>query len=398
LTAVSGRIADFRERNCDVLGINTFPVSIHERWLRLPPAQGGLGGLNFPLASDEKGEVCQAYGVYSAIQKSALRGFFLIDPNGVLQYQVVHGLTVGRSTDEVLRVLDALQTGGLCPAEWEREDPILDPSRTLGPNTVVGPYRIEAILGSGSFGTVLHAYDLMLERPVALKILSAGVKSALDNILAEARAAAALNHPNVCLVYAVEQGPIAPMVVMEYVQGEPLSKTLERGALSATAAAAIGRQIARGMACAHAQGVVHGDLKPANIMVKPDGTAKVMDFGLARRIDRDTSKASSLEDEQTGISGTPKYMAPEQARGQPITPASDVFALGLILYEMATGRPVIQDGHVIEALRQVQEVDAHRHATEAGEPFADIIQSALVRDPQERRITMGEMASRLEGY
>jgi serine/threonine protein kinase len=383
-----------------VLGINTDSIVIHERWLRLSPSEGGIGGLTFPLASDEKGEVCQAYGVYSATQKLALRGLFLIDPNSVLQYQVVHGLTVGRSTDELLRVLDALQTGGLCPAEWEREDANLDPGRTLGPNTVVGPYRIEAVLGSGSFGVVLRAWDLMLERAVALKVISANGKAASEKILAEARAAAALNHPNVCMVYAVEQGPIAPMVVMEYVNGKPLHKTLEVGALSSATTASIGRQIARGMASAHAQGVVHGDLKPANIMVTPEGTAKIMDFGLARRIPVGNSSTGGdgEETEETGLSGTPKYMAPEQARGRPTTPASDVFALGLILYEMATGRPVVQGGHIIEALRQIEHIDARRHAAEVTEPFAGVIEAALIHDPLQRRITMSEIAAMLERY
>jgi serine/threonine protein kinase len=389
-------MAEFQNRQCDVLGINTYPIVVHERWLQLPAAQGGLGGLNFPLASDENGQVCQLYGVYSS-QKLALRGLFLIDPNNVLQYAVVHGLTVGRSTDEVLRVLDALQTGGLCPSEWERGDATLDPGRTLGPDSVIGQYRIEALVGSGAFGTVFRAWDLMLERRVALKVLSASRAAALGNILAEARAAAGLNHPNVCTVHAVERSSV-PMVVMEYVEGEPLQKSLETGALAARTAAALGTQIALGMASAHSQGVVHGDLKPANIMVTSDGRAKITDFGLARRVATSGTAFKEEENEETraGLTGTPRYMAPEQVRGEPATPASDVFALGLMLYEMSTGRSAIQGRNLVDTLRRIEQLDADRCAAEVSEPFAKVVASALARDPRGRRITMIEIAAILE--
>src|SRR5262245_55219329 len=167
LTAVSGRVAEFRERECEALGISTDALDTHERWLGTPPAQGGLGGLHFPLASDEDGAACRAYGVYVARQNVALRGLFLIDPNGVLQFQVVHSLTVGRNIDEVLRVLDGLQTGGICPGDRQAGEPTLDASQELGPNRVIGPYRIEAVVGSGAFGTVFRAHDLTLQRTVA---------------------------------------------------------------------------------------------------------------------------------------------------------------------------------------------------------------------------------------
>ena len=125
---------------------STDAVATHERWVATPKAQGGLGELHFPLASDEDGSVCEAYGVYVPRQHVALRGLFIIDPNGVLQYQVVHNLSVGRRAEEVLRVLDGLQTGGLCPSDWDATAPTLDPNRTLGPNSVVGQYRLEAEL------------------------------------------------------------------------------------------------------------------------------------------------------------------------------------------------------------------------------------------------------------
>ena len=165
----------------------------------------------------------------------ALRGLFLIDPNGVLQYQVVHSLTVGRNSEEVLRVLDGLQMGGLCPAERRAGEPPLDACRELGPNRVIGPYRVEAELGGGSFGTVFRARDLTLDRDVALKVLRPGSPVPAAALLTEARAAAALSHPNVCAIYAVDSSQGVPMIVMEYVAGRPLSQLLGEGPLAAGA-------------------------------------------------------------------------------------------------------------------------------------------------------------------
>src|SRR5215471_5186073 len=164
LTSVSDRFAEFRERQCDVLAVSTDTIDTHVRWLTSSPSQSGLGPLTFPLASDPDGDVCKAYGVFVERGHLALRGLFIIDPNGVLQYQVVHNLSVGRSTDEILRVLDALATGGFCPAGWTPGKPTIDPDSTIGPNSTLGAYRLEAVVGTGSFGTVFRAWDTLLER------------------------------------------------------------------------------------------------------------------------------------------------------------------------------------------------------------------------------------------
>ena len=381
-----------------MLGVSTDSAATHERWIDTSPDQGGLGGLNFPLAADEDGAACRAYGVYLERQHVALRGLFLIDPNGVLQYQVVHSLTVGRNTEEVLRVLEGLQMGGLCPGERQRGEPPLDLSRELGPNRVLGPYQIEAELGGGSFGTVFRARDLTLDREVALKVLRPGSPIPAAALLAEARAAAALNHPNVCAIHAVDSSLGAPMIVMEYVAGRPLSGFLMKGPLARQQAAGLCRQVALGMAAAHARGVVHGDLKPANILVTPDGMVKIVDFGMARR------STSSAQGEKTvlwdpgpagGISGTPAYMAPEQARGEPATPASDVFSLGVMLYELVTGRRARAEGNLLELLRRIEGEDLTRHLAGTPEPFADVLRQALAVAPAQRRITMTQIAERL---
>jgi serine/threonine protein kinase/peroxiredoxin len=398
LTALSERIAEFREQQCDVLGVSTDSLETHERWLATPPWQGGLGPLNFPLASDADGTVCRAYGVYVARQHLALRGLFIIDPNGVLQYQVVHSLSVGRNTEELLRVLEGLQTGGLCPGERQRGEPPLDLSQELGPGRVIGPYRIDVALGSGGFGTVFRAYDETLDRTVALKVLRPGSSVPPQALLAEARAAAALNHPNLCIIHAVDSNLGAPMIVMEYVAGRSLAQLREQQSLHREAVPAIARQVALGMAAAHAQGVVHGDLKPANILVTAEGTAKVMDFGMARRSRPAGQDAATILWEPSpsgGISGTPAYMAPEQARGLPPTAASDVFSLGLILYEMVTGRFARTQENLLELLHAIAQEDPARYAADVPEPFASILREALAADPTQRRINMVEIAHHL---
>lgn len=382
-----------------MLGISTDSLETHERWLATPPSQGGLGSLQFPLASDPEGMACQAYGVYLAKQRMALRGLFIIDPNGVLQYQIVHNLSVGRGTDEILRVLDGLQTGGMCPGDWTPEQAPINPSRDLVPNNVIGQYRIEVMLGRGGFGTVFRARDLTLERPVALKVLHPDGPTSPESLLTEARAAAALNHPNVCIVHAVDSSNGVPMIVMEYVDGQPLSKLLDR--TPPERAASLGRQIALGMAVAHERRIVHGDLKPANIMVTSTGTIKIMDFGLARQLKpstgiTDTLRTNASQTSQSGtISGTPTYMAPELLRGERATMASDVFAFGLILYEIATGRPAVANGMLMAVMRRIENLDPEQLAADTPEPFAGILRRSLVNDPGRRTITMAEIAALL---
>ena len=129
LTSFSARWPDFRQRGCDLLGISVDSVELHREWLSTPPAEGGLGPLQFPLASDPDGAMARAYGVWVDQKQVSTRGLYIIDPAGILQYAVVHNLNVGRSPDEVLRVLDALQTGGLCPASWTAADGTIDAER-----------------------------------------------------------------------------------------------------------------------------------------------------------------------------------------------------------------------------------------------------------------------------
>ena len=249
LTAISGRIEEFRRQGCEVLGVSADSIESHLRWIAAPKEQGGLGRLEFPLASDVDGDVCRSYGVFLEYQHVALPGLFIIDPNGVLQYQAVHNLSVGRRADEILRILAALQTGGLCAENWTPEKPTLDAVRGLGPGSTISHYRIERQIGRvrspRSFGE-----DTMLERTVALKVMKPDSPLAPAAVLAEARAAAALNHPNVCTIYSVDDDDHVPVIAMEYLSGGPLSKQIADRPLPPGQAANIVRQIAAGMAAA----------------------------------------------------------------------------------------------------------------------------------------------------
>ena len=296
------------------------------------------------------------------------RGLFIIDPAGVLQYAVIHNLNVGRNPDEVLRVLDGLQSGGLCPANWSSADGTIDLERAIRPGTILGHYRIRSKLGGGAFGTVFAAWDQRLERAVALKVLRQNLHASRAAVLVEARAAAKLHHPHICLIYAVEEEGGVPLIAMELVDGRPLSKVIELG-LEPGAAVRLGAQVASGLAAAHASDVVHGDLKPANVLVTADNQAKIVDFGLAKSeagsepmsvIDLPLSapaigavtpdsigilatmeRIGAAPDDRAWLRGTPAYMSPEQAQGLAATPASDVFSFGLAFYEMLTGRRVL---------------------------------------------------------
>jgi alkyl hydroperoxide reductase subunit AhpC len=403
LTALSERIEEFRSRDTEVVGISTDSVVSHERWLAQPRSEGGLGGLSFPLASDPDGSVSRAYGVYLESKHVALRGLYIIDPNGDLQYQVVHNLSIGRRSEEILRVLGALQTGGLCCERWSSEAPhTIDPTKVLRPGRVISHYRIEEEVGSGSFSTVYRARDLTLDRDVALKIFKTADPSRSKKALVEARAAASLSHQNVGTIFAVDAAEGAAMIAMEYLPGRTVSGWIAEGPQPAEWVGMIVRQVALGMAGAHANGLVHGDLKPANIMVSDDGFAKILDFGLSRRespashikLD-DTADAIDLE--PSGLSGTPSYMAPEQAQGLTPSTASDVFALGVIVYEMLTGRKAFPGKTLLQVLGQIARVDPDRLADDLPAPFDDLIRRALVPDPDERTICMAEIAAVLAG-
>jgi eukaryotic-like serine/threonine-protein kinase len=212
-----------------------------------------------------------------------------------------------------------------------------------------GRYVIGELLGSGGMGEVWSAQDTDLDRPVALKFLSSKALAVLDTdqLIREAKAASALNHPNIVTIHEVVQSESTLAIVMELVEGVPL-RQLTGKALPTTEVLEIGSQIARALAAAHGGNIVHGDIKPENILLRRDRYVKVLDFGLARKVNTETIASIG----SPGL-GTLRYMSPEQARGEPLTPASDIFSFGLVLYELATGTHAFPASSPVDTVRAI---------------------------------------------
>src|SRR5262245_16947736 len=213
----------------------------------------------------------------------------------------------------------------------------------MTPGTRLGPYEIVAPLGAGGMGEVYRARDPRMGREVAIKV---SAERFSDRFEREVHAVAALNHPNICHIYDV--GP--NYLVLELVEGPTLADRISEGAVPIEEALAIARQIGDALEAAHEKGIIHRDLKPANIKIKADGTAKVLDFGLAK-IAEQAAAAGNPEESPTvamtgtvagQIMGTAAYMSPEQARGKPVDKRADIWAFGVVLYEMLTGRRMFE--------------------------------------------------------
>jgi len=213
----------------------------------------------------------------------------------------------------------------------------------MRPGTHISHYEIIGPIGKGGMGEVWKALDTNLGREVAIKTLppefAAGTEH-LARFRREARAASALNHPNICVVHDLGEADGRPFIVMDLLHGETLRERLGRGPLSVEDALDLGGQLADGLEAAHSAGILHRDIKPANIFITDRGTAKLLDFGLARAQGAEPEDAPTMDVTAAGtVMGTVAYMSPEQARGEPLDARSDLFSLGVVLYEMLTGRP-----------------------------------------------------------
>ena len=221
----------------------------------------------------------------------------------------------------------------------------------LTSGATLGPYEIRSAIGAGGMGEVYRARDTRLGREVAIKVLPEFLTSDPDRLRRfeqEARAAAALNHPNILAVHQMGTYEGTPYLVSELLEGETLREILRRGPVPLRKAVEYGVQIAQGLAAAHEKGIIHRDLKPENIFVTRDGRMKILDFGLAKLTQVEPASGENATvtfREQTDLGvvmGTVGYMSPEQVRGQAADPRSDIFAFGAVLYEMLTGKRAFQ--------------------------------------------------------
>ncbi len=260
---------------------------------------------------------------------------------------------------------------------------------------VAGRYQIEASLGRGGMGEVFLAFDLHLRRQVALKKPKAGTpldERSLARFGREARAAAVLSHPNVVAVHDILTEDGTPYIVMELVPGEPLSAELARHRpFEVERALGIGRAMAGALAYAHSMGIVHLDVKPANVMLAAGGGVKVLDFGIAR------SLAAATPTDTHVPFGTPEYLAPEQIRGEAVDGRSDVYALGCVLYEMLTGRPPFTGDPVAVVYRHLEERPAPPSALNPSVSMAvdALVMRCLAKDPSHRYRSAGELEADL---
>jgi predicted Ser/Thr protein kinase len=259
----------------------------------------------------------------------------------------------------------------------------VDPAdlETLLPGTMIGSYKVLDEIGRGGMGVVYRAEDLRLGRTVALKALPLAVAmhpELRQRLRREARAAATISHPSVAVVYALEEMDDHLFIASEYVRGETLRSEIARGPIAPDRARAIAADIAGALAAAHDAGVIHRDLKPENVLIKPDGGVKVVDFGIAQIEGPEATRLT-----RTGsMLGTPAYMAPEQLLGETVDGRADIYALGIVLSEMITGRHPLQGR------------GASRNVHLTG-PFATIIGRCLNADPANRYESARDLAAEL---
>jgi serine/threonine-protein kinase len=269
-------------------------------------------------------------------------------------------------------------------------------STILG-TTLSGRYRLEARIGSGGMSTVYRALDGTLQRQVAIKLMNREVATdsdQLERFRREARAVAQLSHPHIVGVIDAGEDEGRPYIVFEYVEGETLKERIRRmGRLPISEAVAYAIEIARALGAAHARHIVHRDVKPQNVLIDEEGSAKVTDFGIARTLDEEGLTADGR------VLGTTDYVSPEQALGQPVTGQSDLYAVGIVLYEMLTGEvPFKGESQVAVAMKHVREMlpDVQAKRPEVSSALAAVVDTATAKAQEDRYADDAELIADLE--
>lgn len=262
---------------------------------------------------------------------------------------------------------------------------------------LAGRYRLDARVGTGGMSTVYRAFDTVLERQVAIKLMHREIASdsdQLERFRREARAVAQLNHPHIVGVIDAGEGDGTPFIVFEYVEGETLKDRIRRhGRLPVPEAVAYAIEVARALGAAHERGIVHRDVKPQNVLVDEEGTAKVTDFGIARTLDQEGLTADGR------VLGTTDYVSPEQALGHDVTGQSDLYSLGIVLYEMLVGDvPFSGENQVAVAMKHVRESlpDVQLRRPEVSSALAAVLDRATAKDLDKRYRDDAELIADLE--
>ncbi|MFN7992737.1 MAG: protein kinase [Bryobacteraceae bacterium] len=267
----------------------------------------------------------------------------------------------------------------------------------LAVGEVLSHYRVEEKIGEGGMGAVYRAYDTQLCRQVALKILPAehfADRESRRRLMREARAASALNHPNIVSIHEIGSERGVNFIAMEFIGGTNLDEVIPAKGLPLDKALDYAVQIAAGLAKAHAVGVIHRDVKPGNIMLTPDGLVKLLDFGLARRVH--VEQEESTRTMEGGIAGTPAYMSPEQAEGKAVDTRSDVFAFGVVLYQMLSGQPAFKGNSTASILAAVLQGHPEPLGAKVPRELEKIVARCLRKDPERRFQHIDDMKVELE--
>src|SRR5579864_6773606 len=265
----------------------------------------------------------------------------------------------------------------------------------LSPGAHLGAYEITGTLGAGAMGKVYRARDTRLGREVALKILPAEFAESADRrrrFEQEARAASALNHPNIVAIYDVGNESGVSYIVSELVDGESLRALMRYGPLGTRRTLELASQIADGLAAAHAAGIVHRDLKPENVMLTRDGRVKILDFGVARYQPAAVQQGTVTMTEPGMIVGTAGYMSPEQVSGAPVDARSDIFSLGIVLYEMLAGKLPFERGTTVETMSAILRDDPAELPATAPAAVARIVSHCLEKEPARRFQSVQDLA------